>query len=560
MSLSDTQKKNFLSDISILEDKACRVLPTITILYICIYFWAIQDIYSVPIGKYLIMITTLCITNFILSFSLNKFTKLSRNVTGVLLSIWWAFFLLYGSIIETIAPKLLFLNDRNAAALLPRIIVISFFISTAFLAVKYIKATKKIYLFVAIYLSILSFSNFIYIDIPWKKIVHKITGRTKITSQVAEEQHMTSPKSEQIGFNVTETKSSSTEEAITYKYMDYYPDIYYIILDGYNRQDALNKYLEIDNSEFISFLKNTGFYIGNKSLANYATTRLSLYSSLNMSYFTDEQIKNGNLDLLSMNGIMNPDIVNRLKKIGYDYHLVSSGTTITDTSPIANYTHSFDWSLKHLPFSYSVENESTRYFFSRTLLRELVPDIADQRLFLFKALENISNKHDAPKFTFCHMLLPHTPYVFDRNGKKSEIRNTTLTHMGNSSNPIQDKEGYSEQIYFLNKRIKKTIEEIIKNSDRHPIIIIQGDHGSWNTAYSVNASSGIPEPEERMPILNAYYAPRDIKESLYETITPVNTFRVILNKILEENIEALDDASYFSWYEALNKLEPYKEY
>ena len=48
----------------------------------------------------------------------------------------------------------------------------------------------------------------------------------------------------------------------------------------------------------------------------------------------------------------------------------------------------------------------------------------------------------------------------------------------------------------------------------------------------------------RYEILNAYYLPGDGAESLYPTITPVNSFRVILDKYFGENFPLLPDVSY----------------
>ncbi|MFQ5717871.1 MAG: hypothetical protein ACE5GQ_12335, partial [Nitrospinales bacterium] len=62
------------------------------------------------------------------------------------------------------------------------------------------------------------------------------------------------------------------------------PDIYYIILDAYGREDVLKEFYGYDNSEFIGFLKDRGFHIARKSRSNYPVTVPSLASSLNMNY------------------------------------------------------------------------------------------------------------------------------------------------------------------------------------------------------------------------------------------------------------------------------------
>ena len=62
------------------------------------------------------------------------------------------------------------------------------------------------------------------------------------------------------------------------------PDIYYIILDGYPRQDALIQNFDFDNQFFIDQLEELGFSVPTCSQSNYAMTILSLSTSLNMNY------------------------------------------------------------------------------------------------------------------------------------------------------------------------------------------------------------------------------------------------------------------------------------
>jgi hypothetical protein len=62
------------------------------------------------------------------------------------------------------------------------------------------------------------------------------------------------------------------------------PDIYYIILDAYGRQDILQAFYELDNSSFLNELSARGFYVADESSSNYIQTMLSLSSSFNMDY------------------------------------------------------------------------------------------------------------------------------------------------------------------------------------------------------------------------------------------------------------------------------------
>ena len=87
---------------------------------------------------------------------------------------------------------------------------------------------------------------------------------------------------------------------------------------------------------------------------------------------------------------------------------------------------------------------------------------------------------------------------------------------------------------------QKQIQNIIKN-DKDAVIILQGDHG-------VN-QNGI---ENQFDCLNAIYYNKKIK-GFYNSLSPVNNFRIIFNTVFKEKYEILKDNSYFVTYE-----EPYK--
>ncbi|GAI50318.1 unnamed protein product, partial [marine sediment metagenome] len=45
---------------------------------------------------------------------------------------------------------------------------------------------------------------------------------------------------------------------------------------------------------------------------------------------------------------------------------------------------------------------------------------------------------------------------------------------------------------------------------------------------------------------NAYFLPNDGSHLLYESITPVNSFRIVFNLYFDTNYDLLKDESYFS--------------
>ena len=109
---------------------------------------------------------------------------------------------------------------------------------------------------------------------------------------------------------------------------------------------------------------------------------------------------------------------------------------------------------------------------------------------------------------------------------------------------------YPQQLSYINKLVENTILKILARSKTDPIIIIQGDHGPGLFLDSSSVEDTCIF--ERASILNAYHLPGlDPDAVLYSTITPVNTFRVVLDNYFFTHLGLLDDKSYY----ALGKKE-----
>ena len=111
------------------------------------------------------------------------------------------------------------------------------------------------------------------------------------------------------------------------------PDIYYIILDEYTRDEALGGF---DNSQFISELEDRGFYVASQGTSNYNSSMKSIPSSLNMSYLDDlgQRSPESDADLLNL-GRYNA-LAAILKRIGYTYVHLESGHAVTNEAPLAD--------------------------------------------------------------------------------------------------------------------------------------------------------------------------------------------------------------------------------
>ena len=300
------------------------------------------------------------------------------------------------------------------------------------------------------------------------------------------------------------------------------PDIYYIILDMYARDDVLKERLNYDNSEFTNYLANKGFYVATKSCSNYGSTYASLPSSLNMDYLDAEEREAG------VSLIPNNKVSRFLKEKGYRYIFVDGGTCWKNMDKYADvYSCTEVFGIKVGDFAYSLCETTLLAPFGRLFsgiygTNTITQYGANRILYAFNALADIPDIEE-PTFVYAHIMCPHPPASFDSDGPKE------FTMFGGEEGFYP--QGYLGNLTFISKKVKTVVDEIISKSDVPPVIILQGDHGIWY------------EKGKERDILNAYYLPGKDNRLLYETITPVNSFRVVFNLYFDTDYELLEDVS-----------------
>jgi len=155
-------------------------------------------------------------------------------------------------------------------------------------------------------------------------------------------------------------------------------------------------------------------------------------------------------------------------------------------------------------------------------------EIHRQRInFILDNLPEISSISREPKFIYAHIVSPHDPYIYGPNG---EIL---------PEDPLNIEQAYIDQLNYINGQIFQVVQQIKNNTDGEAIIIIQGDHGApieWSES----------EQNAKLGILNAIYLPGlDGTKMWHQSISPVNTFRMIFNQYFGQNFEILPDLSIF---------------
>ena len=359
--------------------------------------------------------------------------------------------------------------------------------------------------------------------------------------------HLSSPNDSAIATNsALPIEPAGSGEAVKDR-----PNIFFIILDAYARNDVLRELYDYDNSEFLEFLTRKGFYIAHQARANYCQTALTFASCLNMTYLND--LVGSRLPFESGDRrplwemIRNSAVLSFLKQRGYSVASFSSATEDTDL-PNADIIfkpglrlNKFQHALINttpIPTVLQLINSSTQFDLHRK-------DI----LFTLEHLDDVCTLK-TPMFVFAHIEAPHPPFVF---GPQGEGRDPEVQFNDHDGNWLIRKgrltreaylQGYVDQLIYLNKKVKSVIESILTQSERPPVIILASDHGPRSMLVWDDPEKTYMR--ECMAILNGYYLPGGGSADLYAHISLVNTFRVIFNRYFGTEFEILRDESFFS--------------
>lgn len=326
------------------------------------------------------------------------------------------------------------------------------------------------------------------------------------------------------------------------------PDVYYIILDMYGRDDVLLDRFHYDNSGFLAQLEDLGFVVARCSVTNYNMTELSLASSFNMNYLDTlgSQYNAGSKDRSGLPSLIHHSAVRSIfEGMGYRFINFETGFTFTEIRDADEFLVPSYVELKNQQNPIRVNAfeslliKTTAFVILSDVQTKWLTPVADaldmrrvhvvRELYLLDKLPTLASEKE-PKFVYAHILIPHPPFVFTKDGVTLELP-SSYGEDGKGPNAKDYSVGYRRQLDYINMRLIPILQQIIRDSATAPIIILQGDHGV--------------DPK-RSFILNAYYLPGQEKNPVWQEISPVNTFRVVFNTYFNGKFEILPDINYAS--------------
>ena len=337
-----------------------------------------------------------------------------------------------------------------------------------------------------------------------------------------------------------------TRTAFTQSDKNNFPDVYYIILDGYAGTNSLKEFLDFNNQEFVTFLNDQGFYVQPQSFSNYPITPMSMAATLNMKYINNlADIVGTDLDNMhpTFNLIQENLVMKKFKSKGYI--MTSFGTKIVHL----NDSEKFDFQycenntlLNNKLISTTLHQSIIGYFVEKVWYQEQ----RDKILCAFSELPEIKNIN-GPTFLYAHFNMPHTPYIFSANGEP--VDPSRQSNLGSHD----DVDSYINYLKFANNKIEKLVEQLLE-TDNQSIIIIQSDHGSGFGLDWENPTNDMIR--QKMSNFQAIYLPNGDSDLASKSITPVNIFLIVFNSYFNENHEILPDKIFWNTW---NKPYDFKD-
>jgi len=315
------------------------------------------------------------------------------------------------------------------------------------------------------------------------------------------------------------------------------PNIYLLLFDEYPSSLALKESYGFNN-DLDSFLLQKNFSVQKKSRSNYNFTPFSMASLLNMSYLSGIQ---------NVKAITPEDYLRT-------YELIKEGSVMRYLDmqgyEIRNYSI-FDLAGHPTLVKQSLLPLNTMLISERTVIPYLRRDIG--WIFINRFPLNIFFKNhfleerrnnetiiglvkstaierkDRPVFVYAHFELPHAPFFFDQYGRPRDNKIVYQEFVGKA--PLSS---YLNYLIYTNSRVREITNTILEH-DSQSVILILGDHGYRH--------AGDDDSSKLFQNMNAVHMADNNYQGLYDSITNVNEFRVILNKLFHQQFKLLKDST-----------------
>ncbi|MBP6686416.1 MAG: sulfatase-like hydrolase/transferase [Lacibacter sp.] len=324
------------------------------------------------------------------------------------------------------------------------------------------------------------------------------------------------------------------------------PDIYFLVPDCYPSTSYQKEVLDINNQPFDDTLTKLGFRVLQESKSNYNRTAFSMLSTFDMSYtnIVDTFHATGSREYqLAMKQILTADLFMHLKNADYNFINLSifdfANTKALRKQNFLN-TTSKGMFLSHTFWNYFSRDIFFTWFSKKKKngqneKKEMYEPLKEYNQQIIDTLVQTDfSTSNQPVFLYAHLNMPHYPYFYDANGTpyaEDSIYNKEM---------ISNKTRFAGYIQYSNKQLLRIINSIKNKTNGKAIIVLQSDHGLSNITSNKKSNA--------FRNYSAFYFPDADYSKLYDSMSNVNSFRIILNKYMNQSLPLLHDESFYVFF------------
>jgi hypothetical protein len=320
-------------------------------------------------------------------------------------------------------------------------------------------------------------------------------------------------------------------------------DIHLIVLDEYAGAEQLKDVFGFDNRPFADTLRARGFRVLEGARSNYNYSPISMASMLSLDYLSGlgkwphyvlmdiaNPIIEQNVftDFLSRQGyvVNNISIFDLEAEPAYEHHFKPGGRVIRNHTFLNRLVNDLGYHLlTTLSWKWAINS----------VAEGMEKEAAKNTHRIDTVLQRVKqNGGKQAQFYYTHLMMPHQPFVLDRNGNS-----VGFSYYLDPDRTRGFKRGYLEYLQYANKKVVSFIDTLVKISPRPPIILLMGDHGFRHPT--------VPERYHLMT-LNAVYFPDGRYDGYYNGLTHVNQLRLLLNNRFGQRLPlAKDSTAFLGW-------------
>jgi hypothetical protein len=316
------------------------------------------------------------------------------------------------------------------------------------------------------------------------------------------------------------------------------PNIYLIITDEYAGRNELKDIFSFDNSSFDKELRKRNFHVVKYPSSNYNYTPYSMASIFSMNYL--DGITNKGNDIsnrnISYKNINRNKLTKILTTLGYDFVNLSMFDFAGRPSKVNNneFYSTREKLISSQTFTGRIKKDLSFHLISTFKFQWAQKNLQQEFVRSLQKENNTTRliageKSKQPRFIYTHFIMPHYPYLFDKNGNRLSFE---------ESMRAARKDLYLGYLQYCNKQCLSLIDIILKKDETKPIIILMSDHGFTKYDSSVNPSYNFKN------MINIYF-PDNNYAAIPDTLSNVNLFRIVLNRQFKQKLPLLKDSTIF---------------